>query len=373
MQRHLQSSTIKDALTGLGWTQKQLAENVGVTSQAVTNWLQGVDFPRPDTLLKLATTLKLSFNQMVEAPADQPVIAFRKKAGAKTTEQHLLKAMAMAAMLKPLVPYLPKLQALRTQIPSPSTDYELLQNAAAAVRAKLGIGMQAVLSYQHLISEFSANDAVIVPVMWGHKLRHENALHILLPAEKVTFIYLNLDTHLEDFKFWMAHELAHVYTPELAGTDEGEDFSDAFAGAVLFPRELARVAHAESIRKPNKSGELGVLQHHAKAQQISLYSVFCEVTKFAKASDLPSLRLVARDIHAVRNSQRGPLVSEALFNPLPPDPGAYIAASHNVFQSSFFSALQRMVRERNTGAGYIQQLLDGGLQDANAIHIELTQ
>jgi Zn-dependent peptidase ImmA (M78 family) len=55
----------------------------------------------------------------------------------------------------------------------------------------------------------------------GEKKRHENALHILLPAEKVTFIYLNLDTHLEDFKFWMAHELAHVYTPELAGKDEG--------------------------------------------------------------------------------------------------------------------------------------------------------
>lgn len=37
----------------------------------------------------------------------------------------------------------------------------------------------------------------------------------------------------------MTHELAHVYTPEIAGKDEGEDFADAFAGALLFPRELA--------------------------------------------------------------------------------------------------------------------------------------
>lgn len=371
MDKVLRSQSIKDAIAGLGWTQKKLAGEIGVTSQAVTNWLKGADFPRPDKLLKLATALTLGFDQLVESQEKKPVIAFRKKAGAKTTEQHLLKAMTMGAMLKPLVSYLPARRTLRTQIPSPSCDYEPLQNAAALVRAKLGIGMQAVLLYQHLISEFQDNDAVIVPVMWGEKQNHQNALHILLPEERVTFIYLNLDTRLEDFKFWMAHELAHVYTPDLAGSDLGEDFADALAGALLFPKELAQIAYAEASGAKNKSAEMEVLRRHAKAHQISLFSVFCEAQNYAEASGLKPLRVSGTDIHMVRNSSRGSLVSESLFKPLPPEPSAYVAASNNTFRSAFFHALQLMLHDRETGAGYIQQVLDISLRDATALHDEL--
>jgi Zn-dependent peptidase ImmA (M78 family) len=97
-------------------------------------------------------------------------------------------------------------------------------------------------------------------VMWGEKQNHKNALHILLPQEKVTFIFLNLDTRLEDFKFWMAHELAHVYTPDLAGTDEGEDFADAMAGALLFPKSLAETAYPQAVRQSTPAGEIRELQ-----------------------------------------------------------------------------------------------------------------
>lgn len=371
MEKVIHSDSVKAALGNLGWTQKRLAEEVGVTSQSVTNWLKGADFPRPDKLLKLATKLGLSFDKLVLSSAQQPVVAFRKKGGAKTTEQHLLKAISMGAMLKPLVPYLPPLRALRTQIPSPSVNYDALQIVAAAVRDKIGIGSQAVLQYEQLINEFHVNDAVIIPVMWGQKQNHGNALHILLPDEKVTFIYLNLDTHLEDFKFWMAHELAHVYTPELAGKNEGEDFADAFAGALLFPKDLAQVAYAEAGHATNKSGEIEVLRKHAHAHHISLYSVFREVSNYAQAANLANLRVADVDIHMVRNMVRGQLVSEALFKPRPPEAGIYISSSYAVFNTSFFSALQRMLHDRGTGAGYIQQVLDISLKDAMALHAEL--
>jgi transcriptional regulator with XRE-family HTH domain len=102
---------------------------LGVTGQAVTNWIKGTDFPRPDKLLRLATILKLNFADLVITPAkDQPVTAFRKKGGAKTTDDHILKAMAMGALLKPLVPFLPELRSLRLQIPSPTVQYEVLSH-----------------------------------------------------------------------------------------------------------------------------------------------------------------------------------------------------------------------------------------------------
>jgi transcriptional regulator with XRE-family HTH domain len=371
MEKIIHSESVKASLTELGWSQKALAEKIGVSPQSVTNWLQGVDFPRPDKLLKLATNLGLSFEKLVVLKEAQPVVAFRRKGGSITTEQHLLNASSMGSLLRPLVSYLPTTKVLRTQIQSPSLDYEKLQIAAAAVRAKIGIGAQAALQYQQLINEFNENGAVIIPVMWGNKQNHGNALHILLPENDVTFIYLNLDTYLEDFKFWMAHELAHVYTPDLAGKDEGEDFADAFAGALLFPKELAQLAYAATTQTSSKSGEIAILRKFAHEHQISLFSVFCEVKKYAKAANLPPLTSIDTDIHAIRSMVRGDLVSLALFSPEAPSASAYIAASHSVFQSSFFHSLKRMLKELGTGSGYVQQLLDISVKDATALHTEL--
>ncbi len=375
MHKVIHSEKLKQALQARGWTQKDLAAELEVTAQAVTNWMKGADFPRPDKLLKLATTLKLNFADLVVSGSakDQPVIAFRKKGGAKTMDAHILKAIGMGSLLKPLVSFLSELRALRAQIPSPTTQYDALQAIASEVRTRIGLGSRAVLSYQHLISEFETNGAVIVPVLWGERQNHKNALHILLPQEQVTFIFLNLDTRLEDFKFWMAHELAHVYTPDLAGTDTGEDFADALAGALLFPKALAEVAYSQAARQGSAAGEIKELQRHAAEHSISLFSVFCEINRYAKAQGLASLRSKDTDIHAVRNNRRGKLVSESLFAPTPPEPAAYIAAAQNVFRSAFFLALQRMIKSKGTGPGYVQQIMDIPMQDAAALHGELSR
>jgi transcriptional regulator with XRE-family HTH domain len=373
MQKVIHSDNVKTAIQALGWTQKDLAARLGVTGQAVTNWMKGTDFPRPDKLLKLATTLKLGFADLVQLPqAAQPVVAFRKKASAKTTDEHVSNAMAMGALLKALVPFLSAVPQLRRQVPDPSTEYAALQAVVAQVRRNLGLGEGGVLHYEQLLGEFAENGAIVIPVMWGALQNHKNALHILLPQERVTFIFLNLDTHLEDFKFWMAHELAHVFTTSLAGTNEGEDFADAFAGALLFPKELARSVY-EQVAGQTKTHEAKVLKAFAQEHGISLFSVFSEVNRYAQSQGLPALKHAANDIHAMRNSQRGKLVSETLFAPLPPEPAAYVAAAERQFHSDFFQALRRMVKDKQTGAGYIQQVMDIPMQDALALHGELTR
>ncbi|GAB3500159.1 helix-turn-helix transcriptional regulator [Curvibacter fontanus] len=373
MQKVIHSTNIKTALQARGWTQKDLAAQLGVTGQAITNWMKGTDFPRPDKLLKLATTLKLGFADLVQMPqAEQPVVAFRKKGGAKTTDEHISKAMAMGALLKALVPFLPTLPQLRRQVPNPSTEYKALQAVVAQVRSTLGLTQGAVLHYEALLGEFVDNGAVVVPVMWGTQKSHKNALHILLPQERATFILLNLDTYLEDFKFWMAHELAHVYTPELAGKEEGEDFADAFAGALLFPMELARTVY-EQVSGRNKTHESRVLQEFAAEHGISLFSVFEETNRFARAHGLSPLKHEAVEVHAMRNAQRGRLVSELLFAPLPPEPLVFIAAAEKQFKSPVFQAMRRMVTQQGTGPGYLQQVMDIPMQDAVALHKELAR
>lgn len=372
MRKAIQSEVVRSALQKHGWNQSELAEMLGVSAQSVTNWLSGEGFPRPATLLKLATTLKLTFDQLVVSDnGSRPIVAFRKKGGAKTTDEHIAKAVGIGMLLKPLVPFLPQMQALRTLITSPSTDEQKLQVAVSQTRSKLGLGELAVLDYEHLIGEFKNCGAILVPVMWGEKKRHENALHIRLPEEDTTFIFLNLDTKIEDFKFWMAHELAHVYTPELAGTEEGEDFADAFAGALLFPKACAERAYqeAQSARADRK---LGVLVKHAAHHAISLNTVFQQVKSYASSAKLPALPISEQEMHAVRNSGNGTLISQALFDPMPPEPELYMAACEHGFQSDFFHALSRMIHEKGTGPSYLQQILDIPVQDAKALHEELS-
>jgi transcriptional regulator with XRE-family HTH domain len=292
MRQAINTEALQAALSKRGLTQKQLAETVGVSAQSVTNWLQHKDFPHPATLLKLATTLRLTFEDLVQTSGEgQPVVAFRKKGNAKTTASHIARATGIGQLLKPLVPYLPEMQALRTLITSPSTDYHKLETAVLQTRARRGIGEQAVLEYERLIGEFKNSGAVLIPVLWGARQRHENALHIRLSQEDVTFIFLNLDTRLEDFKFWMAHELAHVYTPELAGEEEGEDFADAFAGALLFPRLCAEADYHAASQKRSEEGVIRALQQQASAQIISLNTVYQEVKRYAQAAGLPGLHV----------------------------------------------------------------------------------
>lgn len=372
MRKVINVEALRAALLRRGWTQAQLAEAVGVSAQSVTNWLKGKDFPRPPTLLKLAASLQLSYDELMEGDDEgRPVVAFRKKGGAQTTDEHVAKASAIGMLLKPLVPFLPEMQALRTFITSPSIDYPRLQVLASQTRARLGVGEQAVLGYEQLIGEFKSSGAVLVPVLWGAKQRHENALHLRLPLEDVTFAFLNLDTRLEDFKFWMAHELAHVYTPELAGTDEGEDFADAFAAALLFPGSCAEATYREAARATTTEGEIRTLTKYASEHEISVNTVYQQVKRYAQAAKLPGLRVSEQTVHAVRNSGTRLLVSEALFDPMPPDPKLYIAACRQIFQSDFFDALARMIHEKGIGASYIQQVLDSSIQDAMALHGEL--
>ena len=103
-----------------------------------------------------------------------------------------------------------------------------------AIRAEIGLDAPDVLDFEHLIHRFRELLAVLIPVLWGARDRHENALHIHLPESATTWVYLNLDSEVHDFKFWMAHELAHVLAPRLRG-DEGEDFADSLASAAALP------------------------------------------------------------------------------------------------------------------------------------------
>ena len=244
MQRTLRLDAIGDAMASSGLNQAGLARELDVSREAVSKWLNGRSTPRPDKLLRLALLLDLTLDQVVARVPDEtdPVVAFRKMGARKTTEAHIVRAQKMGRLLAPVVPYLPFDELVAPPVlKDPRLAYDYVERVAAAVRAEIGLGALDVLDFEHLIGRFRDLQAVLIPVLWGARDRHENALHVHLPESATTWVYLNLDSEAHDFKFWMAHELAHVLAPGLLG-DDGEDFADSLASALLYPGRRPRQA-----------------------------------------------------------------------------------------------------------------------------------
>lgn len=374
MPRCLDVTKLDGALVARGISQTALAKEIGVTRAAVSKWFRGESFPRPDKLLKIVLAVGLPYEELVsEVVPNEPVVAFRKKGARKTTEAHVARAKDMGRMLTRLVPHLPREPltdppALR----EPNIDYEYLQSVARDVREKIGITNAAPLEFRDLIGHFERFSVVLIPVFWGDRKAHENALHIHLPESGTTWIYLNLDSQTHDFKFWMAHELGHVISPSLEG-DEAEDFADGFAAAILFPEECAAAEYETLSRKAKPGSIINNLKAAAERFTISPITVFEQVRQYARATHQPALALDRKAIYpaTTKFNQQCYTIRETLFDDEEPTASSYITKSEEIFNTPFFKVLSEYLRNVEAGAGYVQAILNTSLVDAKAITAEL--
>jgi len=380
MQKRLNLSNAQQAIEVAGLTQTAIADELGVSKEAVSQWLNHKSFPRPNKLLQLGKLLNLALNELVikEEP-NAPKVAFRKMKGTKTKDHHIEKAQEIGRFLRQLAPYLPfDTLEMPPVLKSPNCNYDYLHKAAAKVRQDINLSETDTVDFPHLIRRFRDLQAVVVPVMWGCKQRHENAVHIYLPDSQSTWVYLNLDTNIHDFKFWMAHELGHCLSPNLEG-DEAEDFADAIAGSLLFPHELAEQAYASLKRHRSPAAKIAHVIDIANTQIISPYTIIGQVKKYAAYANKPEIDLSQGFNGAVTNlNKKYPNVSEMLLNDVDLDrngkPSArdYIAKVEHAFDTPFFDILRRYLKQHNKGAGFVQTVLDMPLLDARSIHAELT-
>lgn len=380
MQKRLNIEKVQRAIDEAGLTQTAIAEVLEVSKEAVSQWVNEKSFPRPDKLLRFAKLLNLPFDALVikEDPF-APKIAFRKMKGTKTKDHHIEKAQETGYFLRHLVPHLPfDTLEMPPVLKSPVCDYEYLRKATNKVREDINLGTSDCVDFSHLIRRFSELQAVVVPVLWGAKHRHENAVHIYLPDSQSTWVYLNLDTNIHDFKFWMAHELGHCLSPSLEG-DEAEDFADAFAASLLYSHELAEKSYASIAAQPSPAAKIAYVVELANGLTISPYTVVNQVNKFAKASAKPEVQLPASFHGAVTNfNKRYNNLSEALFGSMELDehgkPSAheYIKSVESAFETPFFDILRKYLKQSNRGAGFVQTVLDIPLLDARSIHAELS-
>lgn len=375
MEKQLNIAQIEQAMASSGTSQAALARDLGVSRESVRKWLNGLTFPRPDKLLRLAKTLSLSFQEIVvRDEPDAPVVAFRKARGTKTRDHHIENAQTMGRMLRHLVPFLPfDVLAMPPVLKSPNIDYSYLKRAASLIREHIRVDPVEPLDFHHLIRHFQTLQAVLIPVRWGRKSVHENATHIHLPDSRTTWIYLNLDVNVHDFKFWMAHELGHCLAPDLRG-DPAEDFADAFAGMLLYPHELALPAYHRLAALPDNTTRLREIMGIAEECLISPITVYRQINACAESLDVEPLNL-EKDLYrwVTRFNQRHPDFSGVVFGEdLPPEPERYIEVCTEEFDSPFFDILAAFLKQSGKGAGFVQTILDVPLLDARGLHEALT-
>jgi transcriptional regulator with XRE-family HTH domain len=360
----------------LGLNQSGIARKLEVTREAVSQWFKNEKFPRPDKLLKLARLLDLSFSDLVNRvpTVNEPVVAFRKKAGRKISPDYLDQARDMGRILATLAPQLPFDDlSLPPYLKFPSTDYAYVQKAAKRVRVEIGVPEGEEVPFQKLIRYFNDLHAVIIPVLWGNKENHENALHIYLPETMSTWIYLNLDCQMHDFKYWMSHELGHVYAPQLK-SDDGEDFAEAFAAALLVPEELASCEYDALSRFTNIGAQINHIKKVAEQLVVSPLTVYYEINKYATHHGKTRIDLESgKEIHKATsnfNKQFKP-VSECLFGTKNPSPTRYMASAKEHFGSPFFDILKVYIANNHKSASFIQSILNIPLLDAQNVYEEL--
>lgn len=375
MQKRLNTDNASLAMAAAGLTQTELAAQLEVSKEAVSQWLNHKSFPRPNKLLKLGKLLSMTFDELViKDDPHAPVVVFRKMKGTKTKDHHIEKAQEMGCFLKHLVPYLPfDTLEMPPVLKNPSSDYDYLQKVVQKVRSDINVTAETTIDFTHLIRRFNELQAVLVPVLWGRKQRHENAVHIFLPDSQTTWVYLNLDVNVHDFKFWMAHELGHCLSPTLTG-DDAEDFADAFAGALIFPAAKAEQAYKTIRNHQSKSAKLKCLIDIANKEIISPYTVYLQVNQFAKHIGKDTLNLEP-ELHGrvAKLNQQYPNVSKLLFD----DPANlkardYMHKAEEIFETPFFGVLGQYLKGHQKGAGFIQTMMDMPLLDARSMCAELT-
>jgi transcriptional regulator with XRE-family HTH domain len=375
MQKKINIQNATQAMAKAGLTQTAIADALDVSKEAVSQWLNDKSFPRPNKLLHLGKLLKLSLDELViKDEANAPVVAFRKRQGARTKDHHVEKAQEMGRFLRHLAPYLPfDTLEMPPVLKQPQCDYDYLQKVALKVRHDINLSPEDIIDFTHLIRRFRELQAVIVPVLWGNKDRHENAVHIYLPDSQTTWVYLNLDVNIHDFKFWMAHELGHCLSPSLSG-EEAEDFADAFAGALLFPKDKAKQAYQDILAQPTNNKKIECLKHIAIKELISPNTIYVQANCYAEANGLPKLEFSSGLYGWITKFNQGyKNLSAALLGDVSQlNARDYIKKTEDSFETPFFDTLRLYLKQTNKGAGIVQSVTDMPLLDTQSMHAELT-
>ena len=368
--KSLNIDRITTRMTELGLNQASLAEKLSVSRESVSKWFKQESFPRPAYLLALAKALSFTFNEISLADS-RPVgsFAYRTNRNKPVDKKRTEIAEDMLASLETLKPYLNKLPLFGiAPLSHPVIDYSYSQRVVQNLRNTLGCSECGPINEKVLISYFITYGIVFIPVLWG--TNGDNALHVCLADGQTHFVYVNLEKKLSDFKFWIAHELSHIITPNMPKAD-ADLFADMFASIFLYPEPCAEKLYAQISLKEDIGYKINCIIEEASAYAISPVTVFKQLNAYAEESDKP---VIMFDVFPVAQNytKTVKMVSEILFEEDQPAVGKYISISKDIFGSLFWDALSVLIKKEQKSPSFIQRIINIPIADAKGVWYSLS-
>ncbi|GHF14687.1 transcriptional regulator [Kordiimonas sediminis] len=229
------SDRLKLARERRGLTKRILAESVGLSVRALSNYENKLDYdPKQETVASLAEALNFPVEFFYGESVDTPTIetaSFRSMYSLQANKKH--KVFAAGALAFALSELLDKLYTLPTE-DLPDFAGEEPEDAAQSLRVYWGLGDKPISNMMHLLE---AKGVRIFSLMEDSKrVSAYSQWHNETP-----YIFLNNNKSAEHSRFTLAHELGHlVLHRELLSDDIDlrtiEREADAFASAFLMPR-----------------------------------------------------------------------------------------------------------------------------------------
>src|ERR1035437_4462896 len=210
LKQRLNHSLINQKLKSSGLNQADLAKKLDVSRESVSNWLSEDSFPRPRHLLALSNLLGLDYSEMVieEPDENEPDDAFRKVHDTVHSEEEVEVVKEIGYSLEKLIPFI-KLNSFKTTLSNPKNNVFYMSEMVKDFKNRFDI-KSTLIELEEIQKIFSGCNAFVIPVLWGESENKTNSIHIHLPESMTDWIYINLDSFIYDYKFWMIHELSHL-------------------------------------------------------------------------------------------------------------------------------------------------------------------
>ena len=270
-----------------GWSKTELATRVGLSVQAITNYEQGKDSPKPENFARLCQELGFRETYFLGGEfhtiaADKVTFRSRRSLTATVRRMAIARSKHAADIISPAFRERFRLPALDV----PDLSSETPEQAAELLRSAWNLGQAPIDNMVHLL------EAKGVEIYW---LKIESPCVDALSywVEDRPFIFLNAYKEAgERGRFDTAHELGHIVLHRHRGdlqTVEAEREADRFASAFLLPAaQFTREAPASYMvsdylrLKPRwktsvqamvrRSYDLGVISRHVYESAFRTFS-----------------------------------------------------------------------------------------------------
>jgi transcriptional regulator with XRE-family HTH domain len=359
----LNTELIQLKMAELGKNQKALANDLGLSEAAISYWLKGEKLPDYQNMRALSINLNLDIASMLIKPVEY-IHRFRKNKNAKPSDRDNLITEDMSAALRDLLPLIEKRNIFINEpfkLRKPCISYNYLQDAASLIRDKMcdDISVESIIRF--IASELNT---IVIPTLWGESKSFCNALQITDLINKISFLYLNLNSKNADLKFMLLHEAAHIMAPEI----EGEEFADALAETILFPKSQAALVYSSLNNLDSDKEKMDYILEMEKKEKLSFYTIYKAVRRYAEEEKL--VDVLPEQTQLFKRKSR--VKDDFYVNESDIEPEVYLSIAKEKFNSLFFEILKEYINlNDDVNAHYIRRALNISYEDALSIYTTL--